>query len=232
MKFMFMQGISNHNIVVAVPMSKNTVIHAETASFCFNVSKSPCVSWSYIGTFSCAFSRNSLVEKTFSDGGEWTHIFFVDSDTVPPLNALEKLLCLDAGVAAGVYPMAMDNGMFWSAPNEEGSWIPMHVNLPKKPFEANACGGGCLLVQKEVFASVGWPWFKNDFQEKNKNNGIGLKSTEDVYFIKKVLEKGHKLVIEPTVICKHYNSVELLRTWSNIEKQVIARFLSARRKGI
>ena len=218
---------SNYNIEIAVPMSKNTVLQAGTASVCFSLCKSPQVSWSYIGTFSCAFSRNSLVEKTFSNSKEWTHIFFVDSDVVPPLDALEKLLCLDVGIAAGVYPMVMDNGVFWSASNKNENWIPMHVNLPEKPFEANACGGGCLLVRKDVFIDTGWPWFENDFQEMNKNNGVGLKNTEDIHFIKKALSKGYKLVVEPTVICKHHNSVELLKLWRNIERQVIARFLNS-----
>lgn len=224
-----MQDTSNHNVIVAVPMSKNTVLQAETASFYFGISKSPNVSWDYVGTFSCEFSRNTLIEKAFKGGGEWTHIFFVDSDIVPPLNALEKLLRLDVGIAAGVYPMIIDNGIFWSASNENGNWIPMHVNLPKKPFGANACGGGCILVRKDVFVDMGWPWFKNELQEMNKNNGVGLKSTEDIYFIKGALRKGHKLMVEPTVICKHHNGVELLKMWSIIEQQVIARLLNSQR---
>ncbi len=99
----------------------------------------------------------------------------------------------------------------------------MHEDLPKEPFKATSIGGGCVLIRKEVFVAVGWPWFKCVFQEIFKNKGRGLQLGEDVFFARRVLEEGFKIIIDPSIKCKHFNGVDLLKLWHDIERQVLTK---------
>ncbi len=134
--------IKDPKVFIAVPMNKYTTLHVETASFCSCLNNSASVQWGFVGAISPEFSRNALIEHHFHNDPNWTHIMFVDSDVVPPQNALWKLLCLDADVAVGLYPLMMSNGLYWSASDNKGNWIPMHKPLPRKPFKTTSVGGG------------------------------------------------------------------------------------------
>ena len=215
--------IKDPKVFVAVPMSKYTTLHVETASFCSCLNNGPSVQWGFVGAISPEFSRNALIEHHFHNDPNWTHILFIDSDVVPPQNALWKLLRLDADVAAGLYPLVMSEGLYWSASDGKGNWIPMHKELPKKPFKTTSIGGGCVLIRKEVFVAVGWPWFKCVFQEIFKNKGRGLQLGEDVFFARRVLEEGFKIIVDPSIKCKHFNGVDLLKLWHDIERQVLTK---------
>ena len=209
------------NIFIAVPMSKYAVLHAETAGYCALMNQHPEVVWGFVNAMSPEFSRNSLLEHHFHKDPNWTHIFFIDSDVVPPKDALKKLLMLDADVVTGVYPLFMDTGLCWSIADKDNNWVPMVDVVPpqKKPTETQSCGAGCLLIRREVLVDVKWPWFKTEYQEIYLNQGKGIKTGEDVFFCKKVIEKGYKVIAEPTVICKHYNGVDMLKFYSIIKNQ-------------
>ncbi len=212
--------ITKPNVFVAIPMSKYTILHVETAAFCSGLNANPDVIWGYVGAMSPEFSRNALIEHHFHNDPNWTHIFFIDSDVVPPRNALHKMLGLDADVVTGAYPLNMSSGLFWSVGNEKNNWIPMHEDLPKEPFETASCGGGCLLIRREVLTAVKWPWFKTKFQEIYKNDGRGLAQGEDVYFCKRAIEEGFKVIADPSVICKHFNDVDMLKIYNDIKQQI------------
>ncbi len=212
--------IEKPNVFIAVPMSKYATLHAETAAFCSCLNNNPNCQWGYVGMHSPELSRNSLIEHHFHNDPNWTHILFVDSDVVPPKGALWKLLCLDADVAVGLYPLLMSEGLYWSASDGKGNWMPMHEDLPKEPFKTTSIGGGCVLARREVLTKIGWPWFKCVFQEIYKNEGRGLETGEDVFFARRVVDEGFTITVDPTIECKHYNGVDLLKLWYDIKRQV------------
>jgi len=197
-------------VFLATPMDKNRYLHAETAAFCAYTSCLPDVQWGYNGTMSPEMSRNNLVEDHDFHRQEYTHVFFVDSDTVPPNDALEILLGADADVIVGITPIIM-KGFCWSIARENEDWISMRENLPREPFQIWSSGASCLLVRKEVLDDIGWPFFKTEYQPKWKNNGEAIKCGEDEYFCRKVRAKGYKIMADPFVICKHFNNVDLLK---------------------
>lgn len=205
--------VSKPNVFLAIPMSKNTMLHAKTAAFCSAMNQHSNVLWGYVGSMSAEFSRNSLLEHHFHNDPNWTHVCFVDSDVDPPLNALKLLLSVDADVATGLYPLFIDGKPVWSVakPENENVFFALHEELPKEPFVTKSCGGGILLIRREVLVDMGWPWFETQYQEIYKNKGKGILCGEDVYFCRKAAEKGYPTIVVPSVICEHYNQVGMKR---------------------
>ena len=205
-----LEKVEKPKVFLATPMGKNKNMQAGTAVFCSYTAGLPDVQWGYTGTSSAEMSRNTLIEDHEFHRQEFTHVFFVDSDTVPPNDALEILLGADADVIVGITPIIM-KGFCWSIARENEDWIPMNVNLPREPFEVESSGASCLLVRKEVLNDIGWPWFKTEYQPKWANAGEAVKCGEDEYFCRKVRNKGYKVIADPFVICKHFNNVDLLK---------------------
>lgn len=208
------------NVFIAIPMRKEGFLHAETARFCSLLNQHPDVVWGFVFSISPDNSRNSLLEHHFHRDPNWTHILFIDSDTIPPDDALKKLLLLNADVAAGMYPLNMNEGLHWSVSIEGTNWIPMQDDIPDEPFEISSCGAGCLLVRKEVLVDINWPWFKFEFQKLYDNDGKGIKEGEDIYFCRRVKEEGYKIVADPSVKCRHINSVDMLKLWNDAKRQL------------
>jgi hypothetical protein len=206
-----LEKVEKPKVFLATPLRKNMNIHAETSAFCSYTSGFPDVQWGWTGTLSPEMSRNNLIEDHEFHRQEYTHVFYVDSDTVPPNNALPVLLEADADVIVGITPIIANEGFCWSvAVDEDDDWIPMSEDLPRDPFEVKCSGASCLLARREVIRDIGWPWFKTEYQPKWENKGQAIKCGEDMYFFKKAREKGYKIMADPFVICEHYNKVGFL----------------------
>ena len=90
--------------------------------------------------------RNQAV-KHFLKQKQFTHLFFLDDDTVPPLDCLHKLLALDEPLVSGIYPLPSAEGIFWSVAKRETDSQPSRgkykYHLTRKlkshitPFEAD-----------------------------------------------------------------------------------------------
>lgn len=220
-KFSNLPKVESPVVFIAVPMAKNAMLHGETARYCSVLNQHPSVIWGYVNAISPEFSRNSLLEHHFHNDPCWTHVLFIDSDVAPPSNALQLLLRLNADVAAGICPIFADRRAVWNVQIKNGDpWLGMEENLPKEPFETFSVGAGCLLVRREVLVDVKWPWFKTEYQEIFKNEGKGIAVGEDVFFIRKVLDKGYKVVVHPDVKCKHFNQIDMLEYFVACKAQI------------
>ena len=208
-------------IFLATPMHKDSRIHGETAAYCATVSHRPFTQWGYTSTISPEMGRNTLIEDHIHNNvQEWTHVYFIDTDVVPPADCLDRLLALDADVCTGLYPLfLLADGFCWSVTDVNRNSLEMQDELPEEPFETRSAGAGCLLVRREVMEEIGWPWFKMIYQPKWENNGNAIKSMEDMYFFDKVLDAGYKIIADPNIICKHYNSIDLLSAFQGTQKK-------------
>ena len=202
-----------NKIYLATPLNKNSNMHAGTAAFCSYTSQLPeVVQWGYTNTLSHEMSRNTLIEDYVYAKGEWTHIFYLDSDIVPPIDTMRRLLNLNADLAVTFCPLFMD-GFYWSVRDKDNEWIPMGKELPKEPFETPLSGSGCFLARKEVVEAVGWPYFKMEYQPKYENNGQPIKRDEGEFFFENAKDKGYKIIADPSIQCEHYNQVGLLKAF-------------------
>lgn len=110
-------------------------------------------------------NRNRLVDEFES---EW--IFFIDHDTLPPVDALPRLLALQRPIVAGVYyhrnephmPLMyrqQANGLYRVVSDyERGALI-----------EVDATGMGCTLIHRDVFIDI-----MNNYVRLVRSNGTSF----------------------------------------------------------
>jgi len=129
------------------------------------------------------------------------YILFLDSDVVPPKDAIVKLIRHRYPVVSGVY---VDKKGFWcvAIERDDGSWEYLR-ELPNKPFYADFVGLGCVLIESWVFEKMlelGIEWFKYTWDDVDNPSGYG----EDFWFCKMVKRviKG-KILVDPEVKCRH-----------------------------
>jgi len=150
-------------------------------------------------------ARNAACQQTLQGGFE--HVFFLDSDVVPPHDAILRLLSHNKPFISGLYcrrspphgvPVMMKNG----------SWVT-HFR-PGKLLSVDLVGAGCLLIHRSVLEALaqkphrpGKPWFdwKVDMQ------GIeppGDCMSEDFTLCKRVREQlGIPVLVDTSIQCRH-----------------------------
>jgi cellulose synthase/poly-beta-1,6-N-acetylglucosamine synthase-like glycosyltransferase len=135
-------------------------------------------------------ARNLVVE---SMPREADYLFFLDSDTIPPANALTRLLSHNLPIVGGLY--------FRKTPPFDPLLLRHAGGIMYEPIydfpanglvEVDATGLGCMLVKREVLDSLGKPWFKFDGD-----------LSEDYYFCRKAKEAGYKIMVDTGVQCDH-----------------------------
>lgn len=151
--------------------------------------------------------RNSIVEEALLSGSDWTHLWFIDSDVVPPNPyGLMRLLQRDKDIVNGLYAKK-------TIPNQWLIWIkgqPVMIADPETPYiiypeykdkvlEITGTGAGCLLVKREVFEKIPPPWFKVDYID-----GTTEFKGEDSYFFINAKQHGYTSYMDTSVICNHY----------------------------
>jgi hypothetical protein len=131
-----------------------------------------------------AWNRNKLTEEFLRDapahGWEW--ILFIDSDMVPPVGTIMRLLshgvdCVGAYYFSRREPLVAEFGRVGEPdvePNADGL------------FPVRWVGAGCLLVTREVMEKIPEPWFEHP------NPGEG----EDIVFSAKVKAAGFAVHVD------------------------------------
>lgn len=189
-------------VLLAIPTSGG--IHERVSMFATYLSKVQNVDYVNAKGRPCDFVRNNFIRLFLR--GDWSHLFLLDSDTEGPLDCLQRLLALDVPLATACYPVLMPDGLRWALANKG---TDQHYRLLEyllsldKPFEVDAGGAGCLLIRRDVFDLVKWPWFK--WGETEDGGQIG----EDIHFFQRCNDAGLRVMAEPTVICNHYKTINL-----------------------
>ena len=191
-------------IVIGVPVSKNFSIDVRTAAYCSAEAMHPDVKWGYCSSKECGVGRSMFVHTALCNPNV-THVYNIDSDVVPPDGTLKKLLDYDLPIVAGIYPTITKGNKTWSF-KVDGmtNWRLRNQTMPSNLTEVTAIGGSTVLIKREIFERMEQPWFRasygidGDYTEK-----------EDEYFSRTARAVGYKLMIDPTIICKHYNYREI-----------------------
>lgn len=158
-------------------------------------------------------ARTTLVEKAIEHGSRF--LFFVDDDVIIPINGGRKLYdTLNMAdnktmVVAGIYPnrdtdtpepmifRGDGNGPFWH-------WKVGDI------FPVTGAGTGCMMINLDVFKYLEKPWFKLiDKLSYYPEDKLFLNdyATDDLYFCKKVIDAGFKILCDGAVICAHQNAL-------------------------
>ncbi|HEY3381278.1 MAG TPA: hypothetical protein VGK32_05880 [Vicinamibacterales bacterium] len=154
--------------------------------------------------------RNRMVRNFLKSG--CTHFFMIHDDVVPPPGALAKLLAIDRPVATGVYPLSRTGRPVSSVMGIHDETWP--DRCPQSTFPVKHCGLGCVLVRREAFEKIGFPWFY--WQEDADGGDVG----EDVWFCQRVRRAGLQIYCDGTLVCSHVKSnFDLATVWPTVQPE-------------
>jgi len=171
--------------------------------------------WLSLRGTAIAYIRNKLVNEGKSDSqfqkldDGFTHYLFIDSDTVVTEDVVKKLLSYNMDIVAGAYVSRESEYCYVGGhfKYKDGDIIDF-VNIEKTTnglIEVDWVGAGCLLIKKEVFENLPYPWFHYPIIEKmtdgNKHREMVF---EDVGFSMLAKKHGYKIYMDCDVDVKHY----------------------------
>lgn len=157
-------------------------------------------------------ARNRCVHEMLK--GEYTHLFFMDSDMVFPDGTLQKLLDHDVDVAGGFYVRKRAGFLpnaFLLGERPNGKFVTEWVTEYK---EVESLGTGCVLIKREVFEKIPCPWFEYLWS----GDPDGRMRTEDLVFFDKAKDLGYKVYCDGTIRCGHVNNMII---WPEMEPNKI-----------
>lgn len=131
-----------------------------------------------------------------------THVLLFEEDMVIPDGTIEKMLDI--------------NGLITVVDYSLGSWKCTHKN---KAGEIMFGGTGCMLIRKEVFDRMPYPWFENDktFDIKTWDK-LDVKCDyggQDIYFCYKARKMGIQIQEVPDLHATHLRCKNLERVQTN-----------------
>lgn len=194
------------------------VIDTKTERAIYNLldSKELNCAWLSLRGTAIAYLRNKLVNEGKSDleyqklNDKFTHYLFIDSDVVVSVEAIKKLLSYDLDIVSGAY-VSRESEQFYVGGHfmyDDNKNIIDFINIEKTTkglIEVDWVGAGCLLIKKEVFENLPYPWFHYPILEKIYN---GKKHTqmafEDSAFSMLAKKYNYKIHMDCDIDVIHY----------------------------
>lgn len=154
--------------------------------------------------YDCALARIKACEKAINYKADW--LLMVDSDTVPPRDALDNMLSHDVDVCLGYYQFKTKRDgetCLWKLGN--GNWSSRFTGREMHTLEAQGTnlvkvsggGMGCCLIRVSVLERIPKPWFRWIV------NADGSEVGEDVYFFRQCMSQGIDVFADTRVACGH-----------------------------
>lgn len=122
-----------------------------------------------------------------------SHLMFVGADTIPPLDALPRLLVHNVPYVSGLYYSRNIEGK-----NTAIAWVngdDQQTFLDNKGLtEVDGVGNDCILISRGVFTQFSYlDWVQSD---------------DDYPVCNLLKEKGYKIYLDTSIICKHYSTAD------------------------
>lgn len=194
-------------VYIAVP-TQDGWLHASLVEQIIKQSKGHNITF-VKGVSPLAVARNAVVRNFLRS--DCTHLWTIDADTVPPPDALEKLLALDGDIVSAVTPILTDKGLIanYYVTNDDTERETMEEALKRTtPFTVAGVGNSCMLINRRVFdesnvAALKSPWYTELWFQ----NGEFCEC--DIEFCNKATDEGYIITVDPTVVCKHIKEISL-----------------------
>ncbi len=199
-------------VLIGVPLPPNYVANTKTIAQIETWHTLGGVETYYPATRGPEIGQTKIVQFALYAKPRATHILFMDYDVIPKPNTLKRLLLDDKDIVSGAYLNAYDEKLLWCLSKEEPFMGMEYNDIPNNMFKAKTICNGMMLVRTEVFEKIGWPYFKNEYNEG------GLAKGHDIFFCEKVRKAGYDLWVDPKVKCEHIKSVGLLAIAKNYIK--------------
>ena len=155
-----------------------------------------------------AAARNKIVQSFLKT--TYTHLMLLDSDVILYEDTVTRMLEIDEDVVVANVPQKPDGGVpcveHSELPYRRGKQISVNGAQPVKQFML--CGLGCILVKREVFEQMDFPYFRYASQEFDTLPDW-YRVSEDYFFFVRLEELGIKPVYLPKAKTKHITSAAL-----------------------
>jgi ubiquinone/menaquinone biosynthesis C-methylase UbiE len=150
-------------------------------------------------------SRNSLSKQALALNPDY--IFWLDSDNIAPdttidvlINTMEEtgadlVTALYFGKDVPHYPVIKEY--------KSGGFYRFDNPATGQKFQISGCGFGCCLMKANVLHKLEEPWFKFSHEKWGKEDIV---MSEDLYFCRKMMKAGMKMVCDATIISDHIGS--------------------------
>lgn len=192
-------------VYIAFPVAMSGNINVRLINFILQTNSNYEIEVGCVMGHQIAHNRNVLTKLFLKTDCEW--IFFVDTDTIPPTNALD-MTKHKLDICSGYYYQWADKRLtpllFKRVKDKYNVALGRPTKI-KNVVEVDATGAGCLLINRRVFEDIEKPYFLTPYSKE----GIAL-STEDIYFFRKVIKAGYKVHVDMTTVAKHIKTVDLL----------------------
>lgn len=139
-------------------------------------------------------ARNKICEEAIKSGA--SHVMFIDADMQFPAHAIEKLVKEGKDVIGGLYFRRQPPHLPTINELEDGKVVIPRKFQTDKPFKVWSVATGFMLISTKVLKKLEPPYF---YFGKQKGQEIG----EDVYFCRKVNDKGFEVWCDPTIPLGH-----------------------------
>jgi GT2 family glycosyltransferase len=143
------------------------------------------------------WNREELLEKALK--GDYSHLWFVDTDVTFPPDTLDRLLAHDVDIVGGYYRVRQENPINSTLSiNVGGVLTPASPPFPDKLFctlnghDVMVIPTGCMLIRLSVVEKLKPPYFRCE-------RPIG----EDVFFCSWLWNAGVKIWCDPTIEVGH-----------------------------
>lgn len=157
-------------------------------------------------------ARNALAELVFQHNAEW--LFYLDSDVLPPSDALVRLISHNLPIVSGLYYMRTPPHEPLALRHVPGAGLtPVPSWKPGELIDVDAIGMGCCLLHRRVLERIPRPWFEWSYGEsrelyvKGENEAyrkIDLHGvSEDYEFCYKLKKYGFKIYVDTGIVCQH-----------------------------
>lgn len=212
------RNTKEHFVCVSVPVAEDNMADFRLVDTAARLAMREDAFVYYKPTKFAAQGRDAIVHEVLQNIPTVTHFLFLDSDSIPPNDVLDKMLGYD--ISVGVYPIVQKGHIRWCVMKmvpgggKVARFKGIEFNaLPKEPFLLSIYGFGCVMVKRHVFEQMEWPYFKDVFVPGRRAVG------QDTYFADKSAEAGFESWCIPSVQCEHNKAVPLLEIAKTIYKE-------------
>lgn len=157
-------------------------------------------SFTFLSGMPFDMARNTACKKLIEVGWEW--LFFLDDDTIPPPDAIIRLMKHQQPIVSGLY-YRRNNPicpvMLRDVPGGGRQWI---TEYPKDSLiQVDFVGSGCMLIHRSVLDKVPYPWF--DWRVDRYDLPENERMSEDFAFCLEARKVGYKVIVDTLIICRH-----------------------------
>ncbi|MFQ5474446.1 MAG: glycosyltransferase family 2 protein [Candidatus Nanoarchaeia archaeon] len=149
-------------------------------------------------------SSRNIVRDYFLKNG-YKYLLFLDTDIIPPKDAVQQLLKADSDIASGVYLCRQKIGDSFHVqpaiykPHGDTSVVTVTVEdvLPNRLMAISVCGMGCCLIRRSVLEKI-------SFRPLTESKSCG----EDAAFCSDARKAGFKILANTEAKCAHIGRQE------------------------